>query len=49
MDSFLMRMNDVFLSIPGLYLLLLVIVIYGVRSGPSSRSSASRAGSASHD
>ena len=28
-DSILMRINDVFLSIPGLYLLLLVIVIYG--------------------
>jgi peptide/nickel transport system permease protein len=28
-DSILMRLNDVFLSIPGLYLLLLVIVIYG--------------------
>ncbi|HEV3213166.1 MAG TPA: ABC transporter permease [Acidimicrobiales bacterium] len=28
-DSFLMRLNDVFLSIPGLYLLLLVITIYG--------------------
>lgn len=28
-DSILMRLNDVFLSIPGLYLLLLVITIYG--------------------
>lgn len=28
-DSVLMRINDVFLSIPGLYLLLLVITIYG--------------------
>jgi peptide/nickel transport system permease protein len=28
-DSGLMRLNDVFLSIPGLYLLLLVITIYG--------------------
>lgn len=28
-DSVLMRLNDVFLSIPGLYLLLLVITIYG--------------------
>jgi peptide/nickel transport system permease protein len=28
-DSILMRVNDVFLSIPGLYLLLLVLVIYG--------------------
>jgi len=28
-DSILMRVNDVFLSIPGLYLLLLVITIYG--------------------
>jgi peptide/nickel transport system permease protein len=28
-DSILMRTNDVFLSIPGLYLLLLVITIYG--------------------
>lgn len=28
-DAILMRLNDVFLSIPGLYLLLLVIVIYG--------------------
>ena len=28
-DSVMMRLNDVFLSIPGLYLLLLVITIYG--------------------
>jgi peptide/nickel transport system permease protein len=28
-DSILMRLNDVFLSIPGLYLLLLIITIYG--------------------
>jgi peptide/nickel transport system permease protein len=28
-DSVLMRLNDVFLSIPGLYLLLLVITLYG--------------------
>jgi peptide/nickel transport system permease protein len=28
-DSILMRLNDVFLSIPGLYLLLLVLVVYG--------------------
>ncbi len=28
-DSGLMRLNDVFLSIPGLYLLLLIITIYG--------------------
>ncbi|HUD70132.1 MAG TPA: ABC transporter permease, partial [Acidimicrobiales bacterium] len=28
-DAILMRINDVFLSIPGLYLLLLVIAIYG--------------------
>jgi peptide/nickel transport system permease protein len=28
-DSALMRLNDVFLSIPGLYLLLLVITVYG--------------------
>jgi peptide/nickel transport system permease protein len=29
LDSVMMRLNDVFLSIPGLYLLILVIVIYG--------------------
>ncbi len=28
-DSILMRLNDIFLSIPGLYLLLLVLVVYG--------------------